>query len=142
MPCDKNHQKSAQVAYSNASQPYVATGTPLAILGAQETDCGCSVKTQPGGMQICTGGLYCLEADVTSTPTAAGTQVVQLYRDGVAIPSAVSTITAVAAAIVTQHVGTVLRVGVCCAGCPVFTVRISGVAGTVSHVKMAAVRLA
>lgn len=142
MPCDKNHQKSAQVAYSTAAQPYVATGTPLAILGTQETDCGCSVKTQPGGMQICTSGLYAIEADVTSTPTAAGTQIVQLYRDGVAIPSAVSAITAVAASTVTQHVETVLHVGVCCAGCPVFTARISGVAGTANFVKMAAVRLA
>lgn len=139
---NKCYQKSAQQAYNTAAQPYVAAGTTLNVLGAQCTDCGCSINTSTLGMTIQNAGLYYLSAAVTSTPTAAGTQVVQLFNNGVAIPCAVSTVTTTAGSITTQEVETVVPISACCSVKPVITARISGVAGTANFVRMSAFRLA
>lgn len=143
MSCtNRKYQKSAQAAYNIASQPYVVVGTQVTILGTQTVDTGCSITTQAGGFRVNCGGLFRVSYDVTSTPTAAGTQSLQLYRDGVAIPGAVTTDTVTDAGTITQHVEQIIQINTCAAVTPVITARIGGVAGTISNVNASMVKLA
>lgn len=140
--CKNTYQKSAQTAYNNAEQAYVAAGTTVNILGNLATDTGVSISTQAGGFRICSGGLFRVSFDVTSTPAAAGAQILQLYSDATPLPCAIATDTVAADGIVTQHVETVIRLATCCAIQPSISARISGVAGTINHVCASAVKLA
>lgn len=136
------YQKSSQTAYNDSAQAYTADGTTVNILGNLITDTGVSITTNTGGFKINNGGLFRVSYDVTSTPSAAGTQIVQLYNGSTAMPCATSTVTTTAEGIITQHVETVVRIATCCAIQPTISARISGVAGTVSHVYASALKLA
>lgn len=140
--CKNAYQKSTQTAYNNTEQAYPADGATVAILGNLATDTGVSIDTQTGGFQICTGGLFRVSYDVTSTPSAAGAQILQLYNGASPLPCAITTDTVAADGIITQHVETVLRLATCCAVQPSISARISGVAGTINHVCASAVKLA
>lgn len=140
--CKNAYQKSAQTAYNNAEQAYVAAGTTVNVLGNLITDTGVSINTQTGGFQICSGGLFRVSYDVTSAPAAAGAQIVQLYSDATPLACAITTDTVAADGIITQHVETVIRVATCCALQPNISARISGVAGTINHVCASVVKLA
>lgn len=140
--CKNAYQKSAQAAYNNAEQTYVAAGTNINVLGSLITDTGVSISTQTGGFRINNGGLFRVSYDVTSTPAAAGAQVIQLYNGSSAMPCAIATDTVAADGIITQHIETVIRLATCCAMQPVISARISGVAGTINHVCASVVKLA
>lgn len=140
--CKNAYQKSAQAAYNNAEQAYVAAGTNINVLGNLITDTGVSISTQTGGFRINNGGLFRVSYDVTSTPAAAGAQVIQLYNGSSAMPCAIATDTVAADGIITQHVETVIRLATCCAMQPVISARISGVVGTINHVCASVVKLA
>lgn len=136
------YQKSCQTAYNNSAQTYTADGTTVNILGNLITDTGISITTNSGGFKINNGGLFRISYDITSTPSAAGTQVVQLYNGTTAMPCAISSVTTAADGVVTQHVESVVRIATCCAIQPAISAQISGVAGTVSHVCASALKLA
>ena len=140
--CKNAYQKSAQTAYNNAEQAYIAAGTNINVLGNLITDTGVSISTQTGGFRINNGGLFRVSYDVTSTPAAAGAQVIQLYNGSSAMPCAIATDTVAADGIITQHIETVIRLATCCAMQPVISARISGVAGTINHVCASVVKLA
>lgn len=140
--CKNVYQKSAQAAYNNAAQAYVADGTNVSVLGNLITDTGVSITTQTGGFRINNGGLFRVSYDVTSTPAAAGAQILQLYNGSTAMPCAIATDTVAADGIITQHVETVIRLATCCAIQPTISARISGVAGTINHVCASVVKLA
>lgn len=140
--CKNTYQKSAQLAYNNAEQTYTADGTAVAVLGNLATDTGCSIRTQNGGFAIDNGGLFRISYDVTSTPEAAGAQILQLYSGATPLACAIATDTVAADGIITQHVETILRIATCCAIQPTISARISGVAGTINHVCANAVKLA
>lgn len=140
--CKNSYQKSAQTSYNNTEQAYVAAGTTVSILGNLATDTGVSIDTQTGGFQICSGGLFRISYDVTSTPAADGAQILQLYSDATPLACAITTDTVTADGIITQHVETVVRLATCCALQPSISARISGVAGTINHVCASAVKLA
>ena len=140
--CKNAYQKSAQAAYNNAEQAYVAAGTNINVLGNLITDTGVSISTQTGGFRINNGGLFRVSYDVTSTPAAAGAQVIQLYNGSSAMPCAIATDTVAADGVITQHIETVIRLATCCAMQPTISARISGVAGTINHVCASAVKLA
>lgn len=143
MACENRcWQKSVQTAYNNAAQAYAAAGTQVNVLGTLATDTGASIRTQTGGFQIASGGLFRVSFDVTSTPGAAGAQVLQLYNGQTALPCAIATDTVAANGIITQHVETVINLTTCCAITPVITARMSGVAGTINHVCASAYKLA
>lgn len=142
MACKNGCQKSAQAAYNNAEQTYSADGATVAILGSLTTDTGLSIATAAGGFRILDGGLFRISYDVTSTPGAAGAQIVQLYNGASPLPCAVTTDTVAADGIVTQHVETVIGLATCCAIRPEISARISGVAGVINHVCASAVKLA
>lgn len=140
--CKNAYQKSAQAAYNNAEQTYVAAGTNINVLGNLITDTGVSISAQTGGFRINNGGLFRVSYDVTSTPAAAGAQVIQLYNGSSAMPCAIATDTVAADGIITQHIETVIRLATCCAMQPTISARISGVAGTINHVCASVVKLA
>lgn len=140
--CNNAYQKSAQTAYNNAAQAYTADGLTVNVLGNLATNTGVSITTNTGGFRINNGGLYRISYDVTSTPGAAGAQVLQVYNGAVAMPCAIATDTVAADGIITQHVETVVRLATCCAVQPVISARISGVAGTINHVCASVVKLA
>lgn len=136
------YAKSASRAYNNAEQVFAIAPTMINILGAQETDSGCSITTNAGGFRISNGGLYRFSADVSFTADAAGNVVTQFYLNGTPIPSAVSTVTVVVATVYTTHIETELILPACCTNDPVVTLMIGGTTGVVSHVSAGAVKLA
>lgn len=144
MSCNKSpYAKSCVRTYNNAPQLFVADpATTLTLQGDVVVDSGCSLKLNSANVQILKSGLYHISADVTYTPDAAGEAIVQLYKDGVALPCAISTETVAAATIYTTHVETDLLVSVCCVNQPSISVRIGGVAGTVDHICAGVLKLA
>ncbi len=136
------YAKSCIRVYNNASQAFTAALTPLNIEGTPVVESGCSLHLNTANIRVNKSGLYHLSADVTYTATAAGTVVVQLYKDGVALPCAISQQTVTANGVYTAHVETDLCLNTCCVNHPLITLGISGVAGTVSHTCVGAVKLA
>jgi hypothetical protein len=142
MNCNRKYQKSALRTYNASTQTVTASTTPLALLGSQCTDTGCAISASGTNITINKSGLYYLSADVTFTPTAAGTEIIQMYKDGVVLPCAIAQATTVADGTITAHIETVLVIASCCAVQPVFTIQASGVAGTVNWIGTTAVKLA
>lgn len=146
MACNSNYKnrnyKSAVTAYNNTAQTYTADGTQLNILGTTVLDTGCSINAENGGFTINHTGLYRIECDVTSTPTTAGSQILQFYKDTIAMPCAVTTDTTTADTTLTQHIETTVLIPVCCAYQPTIALNISGTAGDVIHMCTNVTRLA
>lgn len=141
--CNKNpYAKSAVRVFNTAAQPFTADTTTLTIEGTPVVDTGCSLCLNPASITVDKSGLYHLSADVTFTPTAAGVAIVQLYRDGVALPCAISQLTVAAGTIYTTHIETDLCINTCCVNRPSISLRIGGVAGTVNRTCVGAVKLA
>lgn len=141
--CNNNpYAKSCVRSFTNLPQPVTATPTTITIEGTPVVESGVSLDLNPNSITVNTSGLYHFSADVTFNPTAAGTLVVQLYKDGVALPCAVSQTTTTAGSIITTHIETDLVLATCCAVQPVITLVISGVAGTVVHTCTGGLRLA
>ena len=136
------YAKSAVRAYNNAEQAFVADGTTLTIEGTPVVDTGCSLKLNPAGITVNNSGLYHISVDITFVPDAVGTATVQIYRDGSPLPCAISETTVAAGDTYTTHIETDLCIKTCCAVQPVFSIQISGVAGTVNHICAGAVKLA
>lgn len=146
MACNGNlknrNYKSVVTAYNNTTQAYAATGTQLNILGQTVLDTGCSINAENGAFKIRNSGTYRFSFDVTSIPTAAGTQTLQMFNNTMLMPCAVVADTTTANGVKTQHIETTVFIPVCCNNQPTITLNISGVAGTVTHICANATRLA
>lgn len=142
--CNKNPYAKSCVRIRNSSSQTLSAITPttLVLQGTTVTDSGCSLTLNGSGITVNKSGLYHFAADVTVNPTAAGTAVIQLFKDGVALPCAVSITTATTGTIFTTHVETDLCLNACCASNPVITLVASGVAGTVTNLCVGALKLA
>lgn len=139
---DNQYAKSCIRAYNNSPQAFTAALTPLNIEGTPVVKSGCSLSLNMASIRVNRSGLYHLSADVTYTPTAAGVAIIQLYKDGVALPCAISQQTVTADTIYTSHIETDLCINTCCVNHPLITLDISGVAGTVNHTCVGMVKLA
>lgn len=137
-----SHYKSAQNAYNDASQAFIAAGTPVNVLGILNTDTGCSLDTVTGGFVVSSSGLYRISYDVVFTAGGAGTAELKLLKDTVSLPCADAQVTTVANNIYSLHVETTVYIPVCCNGTPTISAAIGGVAGTVTHVCASMVKLA
>lgn len=137
-----SHYKSAQNAYNDASQAFVAAGTPINVLGILNTDTGCSLDTVAGGFVVSSSGLYRISYDVVFTADGAGTAELKLLKDTVSLPCADAQVTTVANNIYSLHVETTVYIPVCCNGTPTISAAIGGVAGTITHVCASMVKLA
>lgn len=136
------HYKSAQNAYNNAEQAFIAAGTPVNVLGILNTDTGCSIDTVTGGFVVSSSGLYRISYDVIFTAAGAGTAEIKLLKDTVALPCADAQTTTTANGISTLHLETTIYIPVCCNSTPNVSAIISGVAGTINHVCASMVKLA
>lgn len=142
MSCNNTFAKSCIRAYNNETQDFTASTTVLNIDGTPVVDTGCSLSLNTASIRVNKSGLYHISADVTYTPTAAGTATIQFFKDGVALPCAVNTQTVVADNTYTSHIETDLVIQTCCAIRPLITLTIGGVTGTVAHTCVGAVKLA
>lgn len=142
MNCKSPYAKSCVRAYNATPQTVTATATPLVIQGTTVVDSGCSLTLNPSSITINKSGLYHLAADISFTPTAAGTFVVQLYKDGVALPCAIVQDTAETGNVFAAHVETDICVNACCVSNHEITLVVSGVAGTVTRTCVGALKLA
>lgn len=132
---------SAQTAYNNASQTILASSTTLSILGNMSCDTGNSIETQNGGFIINKSGVYTIKADVTFTPSAAGTEIIEFYIDEIALPCSINTYTVSADSIYTLHVETTIHLVACCNNTKTIDVVMTGVAGSVTHVCATAIKI-
>lgn len=142
MSCKNQYAKSCIRVYNPVSQTVTATATPITLAGTPVVDSGCSLTLNPASIRVNKSGLYRFSADVIFNPTAAGTLVVQLYQDGIAIPSAIASDTAETGNLVPIHIETDLCLNVCRVNCPVIALVTSGVAGSVTNVSFGALKLA
>ena len=144
MSCVNNqYAKSCIRVYNNTTQAFTADVTPLNIEGTPVVESGCSLTLNTASIRVNKSGLYHMSADVTYTPTAAaGVIVVQMYKDGVALPCAISSETGAAGSTYTTHIETDLVITTCCVNRPLITLAISGAAGSVSHTCVGMVKLA
>lgn len=136
------HFKSAQNAYNNSAQTFVAAGTPINVLGVLTTDTGCSIDTTTGGFNVSHSGLYRISYDVTFTPSAAGVSVIQGFKDTVALPCMNTQTTVAAGSVYSLHMETTIYIPVCCNMTSNISATISGAAGTINHVCASMVKLA
>ena len=103
-----SHYKSVQNAYNNTPQAFIASGTPVNVLGILNTDTGCSLETVTGGFVVNNGGLYRISYDVIFTASGAGVAELKALKDTVALPCADAQITTVADNVYTLHIETTL----------------------------------
>ena len=74
-------------------------------------DKGCAEQlTAPASIELNKRGVYLVEVDGFGTGAAAGADTIQLYRNGVALPQAISSITATTTAISTFGFKTLIQV--------------------------------
>lgn len=136
------HMKSCARVYNNTPQTVTADLTSLILEGSPVVDSGCSICINTGSFSIRNSGLYHLSADVTIVPNASGVFTVQLYKDGIALPCALSRVNVATDSQMTVHVETDLYIHTCCVNTPVITLNTSGVAGSISHVCAGVLKLA
>ena len=74
---------------------------------------GRNIQLSGTGILIEGEGHYDVDASVTATPAAAGNYTVSLFRDGVAVPGATQTVTAVAGASITFNIPALVRLQCC-----------------------------
>lgn len=142
MSCKSPYAKSCVRVYNTNPQTVTATATTLVLQGVAVVDNGCSLELNPSSISMLKSGLYHLAADINFTPTAAGTFVVQLYKDGVPLPCAIAQDTAEADNAFAAHVETDICVNACYVNKPEITLVVSGVAGTVTQTCVGALKLA
>ena len=82
-------------------------------LGTINRRFGCNVQLSGNGILIEGGGYYDIDASVVLTPAAAGDYTVQLFDNGVAVPGATQTVTAVAAAAIAFNIPALVRQQCC-----------------------------
>lgn len=104
--------------YTANTSPVTLTLTaqqPTAILplGTTVRRFGQNIRLSGNGILIDGEGYYDVDASVTLTPAAAGDYTVTLYKDGVAVPGATQTITAVAAAAISFNLDALVRLQCC-----------------------------
>lgn len=139
---NNQYAKSCVRAYNNTPQTFTATPTQLNLEGVQVVESGCSLRLDDASIRVLRSGLYHISADVTFTPTAAGVAIIQFYKDGVALPCAIAQHTVADGSVYTLHIETDLCLNTCCVSCPIITLNVSGVTGTVNHTCVGAVKLA
>lgn len=142
MCCNNQYAKSCIRVYNANPQTVTATATTLVLEGTPVVESGCSLCLNPSSITIKKSGLYHLAADISFTPTAAGTFIVQLYKDGVALPCTIVQDTAETGNVFAAHVETDICVNACCVNNPEITLVVSGVAGTITRTCVGALKLA
>lgn len=78
--------------------------------------------------------IYRISYDVTFTNTSAGTAILMLYKDAVALPCANAEGTVAEGSITTLHAETTICIPTCCNFNPLISARMTAPAGTIINV--------
>ena len=127
--------KSVLYAVNSSTQPFVATGT-VVNYGLPVRRYGNNINVSGGNVVVDGIGYYSIDTNLTVTPSGAGTLLVQVYKDGVAIPGANITRTVAADTAYAVTIPAIIRQNCCCDS--TITVEFSGVAGNISNAAMVA----
>ena len=84
---------------------------------------GCNLKLSGTGILAEGEGYYATDASVTATAATAGDYTVKLIADGVEIPGANQTVTAVADSVISFNISAILRIA-CCKSASTITLQI------------------
>lgn len=96
---------------------------------------GCNCGIAGGNVTLTGSGYYNMDADFTFTAGGAGTAVISLYKDGVAIPGATASFTTVANSIYQVSIPAIVRQVCNCE--TTITAVMTGVAGTINNASIA-----
>lgn len=94
-------------------QATLATGTTINF-GTAIRKCGCKVGISGGNVYVDGPGYYDVDTNVTFIATEVGTATMTLYKDGVAIPGAIQTVTTTAGGASIFSIPTIIRQACCC----------------------------
>ena len=139
---NNQYAKSCIRVYNITPQVVTADAQTLNLEGTPVVKSGCSLTLNTASITVNKSGLYHFSADVTITPTAAGTSVIQFYKDGVALSCAIAQNVSEVGNTFTTHIETDLCLNTCCVNHPVISLVASGVAGTVNRLCVGALKLA
>ena len=120
--------KSCIYAANTATQSISDGGT--INFGSAVRRYGSACNVEGGNLTLNGAGYYDISVNVTIAGTAAGTAVVQLYKDGVIIPGASASLTTAADTTYSASVSTIIRKSCCCESS--ITAVVSGVAVSVT----------
>ena len=126
--------KSLIYAVNTAAQAVVDGGT--VVLSSIVRRYGCNVALAAGGVNVNGAGYYDIDANVTFTAGGNGTALLEVLRDGVPIPGANSSIGVANGVVYTLPVRAVDREFCACTGGSTISMRLSGVATTVTNAAM------
>lgn len=138
---NQRYQKSALTVFNNTNQtlnPSVAGGAVVVAGTNTAVDTGCSIASTTSGGQILCSGLYEIQADVTFNLVAGpGVVTFQLLKDGVPLPCAQASESALVDDTRSVSFGTRICVNTCSANEPIFTILATSTTATeitVTHV--------
>lgn len=114
----------------NSSLPTVA-GAGVIPAGTTLRRFGCNLTQAGDGIEVTGAGYYKVNVSASVSPTATGTAMISLFRDGAVVPGATAAETVTAANdAVNMNITAMVRVQ-CCESATTLTVVFSGIASTV-----------
>lgn len=135
------YQKSTTSAYNNISQSVGANETVIIPAG---TSTGKSTRLTNNAIEICTGGLYKISANMNGV-NGTGTVVLQLRNNGVNVNGASASATLTAADVTALGFTYILNIANCPCGIntpATLTIANTGVASTISNVNITVEKIA
>ena len=123
--------KSTIYASNTLTQDFVATGTTIDF-GSIVRRYGNNTAMSGGNVVVDGVGYYSVDTNVTFSADAVGTALIQLYKDGLAIPGAKASVTTAADTIYAISIPSIIRQTCCCNEGTISAI-ISGVAGTITN---------
>ena len=129
--------KSVLYAVNSNTQPTLDTGSVINF-GSVIRRYGNNLKLSDNNVTINGVGYYDIDTNFTITPLSNGTLTIRLFKDGVAIPGAVATISTTGSTIAIS-IPAIVRETCCCEES--ITVLFSGVATNVTNAAIAVTKL-
>lgn len=133
---------SRSLAYAANTQDQVIGAGGVINFGTAIRRYGCNCNISGGNATVKGNGYYTLSAAVTLLATAAGTTVITLYKNGVAIPGATASATLVAGNVYQLNIPAAVtrETGCGCADVSTITAVVSGTGFTATNVAVTVVK--
>ena len=129
--------KSLLYTTNGSAQVVIAGGTTLNV-GSVIRRYGNNANVVDGNVAVQGSGFYNIDAHIDISADAIGTMTITLYKDGIAIPGASTTISTEATGRYSIEIPATIR-QVCCQMSTI-TIEVSGGAGTVNSVSVRVVK--
>ena len=149
MSCCNKYKKSILDAYSNTSRTYLANTNIIYDNIYKQSGQSINFTAGSSTVNLVKSGVYLVMFSADATASVAGNITVTLSRNGVVVPGATATETAVGTTDVHNlNISTIIEVGdtCCCSGFGVSQIPLivanSGVGATFTNVKLVVIKLA